>query len=140
MSDGWEAPNWPQGLVDLKYILDQSHKIEGQNQKPYRLQPMAWHSQAKTGHSLIRSISQLRRHLPEGFTRCSPAFYSPSTIIELTELLYQQPGPEGVMEAATMARNLRQILGLSDPSALDCSLVNTMRRGAPSKVRKRNVL
>jgi len=104
--------------------------MESQHHKTYKLQPMAWHSQAKMGQNLIRRISQLRRQLPEGFSRCSPAFYSPSTIIRLTELFYQQPGPRGTQEAATMAGNLLQILGLLGPSALDCSLVNTMRRCA----------
>jgi len=64
MVNGWEAPDWPQGLADLRYICDQSHLVGGQHQKSYRLQPMAWHSQVKAGQNLIRSISQLRRHLP----------------------------------------------------------------------------
>ena len=38
-------------------------------------------------------ISNVRRHLPEGFFRYSPTAYSPSIIIELAELLYIQPAP-----------------------------------------------
>ena len=36
-------------------------------------------------------ISNVRRLLPEGFSRCNPTAYSPSIIIELAELLYIQP-------------------------------------------------
>jgi len=38
-------------------------------------------------------ISDVRRHLPEGFSRCSPTAYSSNIIIELAELLYIQPVP-----------------------------------------------
>ena len=59
------------------------------------------------------------------------AFYCLSIIIELGELLHRQPGPSSVEDLADMARNIRQILGLLDPSALCCNLVDTMRRDAP---------
>ena len=73
----------------------------------------------------------LHRHLPEGFTRCAPAFYCLNIIIKIEELVHRQPGPDSAEYSADMARSIRHILGLLGPSALDCHLVKTMRRGAP---------
>ena len=70
-------------------------------------------------------ISDLRRHLPEGFPRCRPTAYSPSIIIELAELLYIQPAPADLSRVAT---NLQQIIGLLGPSAASCNFINTMRK------------
>ena len=71
---------------------------------------MAWHNQSKAGAELIMDISNVRRHLPEGFFRYSPTAYSPSIIIELAELLYIQPAPADPVDSSRVATNLRQIL------------------------------
>ena len=68
------------------------------------LQQVAWHNQSKAGADLIRDISGLRRHLPKGFTQCRPNAYSPSIIIELTELLYRQPAPADPADSARVAK------------------------------------
>jgi len=48
---------------------------------------VAWHNQSKAGAELIMDISNVRQHLSEGFSWCSTTAYSPSIIIELSELL-----------------------------------------------------
>jgi len=77
-------------------------------------------------------ISNVRRHLPEGFSRCSPIAYSPSIIIELAELLYIQPAPADPMDSSQVATNLRQILRYLGPPAASCNFINTMRKRSPS--------
>ena len=66
-------------------------------------------------------ISNVRRHLREGFARCSPTAYSPSIIIELAELLYIQPAPADPVDSSRVATNLRQILRYLGPPAASCS-------------------
>jgi len=86
VAKSWEHPDWPANLSHFRRTRDHAEGPSGKHSKPYRLQEVAWHSQAKAEIELIGSITGLRRHLPEGFTRCSPAFYSPSIIIKLAEL------------------------------------------------------
>jgi len=84
-------------LGNLRYIQDH---LEGPPDRySCKLQQVAWHNQSKTGADLIIDISNVRRHLPEGFSRCSMIVYSPSIIIELAELLYIQPAgrPRGLV-------------------------------------------
>jgi len=100
--------------------------------RPYRLQQVAEHNQSEAEVDLIGDISGLRRHLPEGFTRCRPIAYPPSIIIELAEFFYRQPAPVDLADSARVAKNQRQILYLSGPSALSCNLINIMRTGSPS--------
>ena len=52
-----------------------------------------WCNIARPKPVRLWDIIRLRRHLPEGFTRCAPEFYCLSIIIELEELLQRQPGP-----------------------------------------------
>ena len=73
-------------------------------------------------------ISNVRRHLPEGFSRYSPTAYSPSIIIELAELLYIQPAPVDPVDSSRVATNLRYL----GPPAASCNFINTMRKGSPS--------
>ena len=74
----------------------------------------------------------MRRHLPEGFSRCSPTAYSPSIIIELAELLYIQTAPADPADSSQVATNLRQILRFLGPPAASCNFINTMQKGSPS--------
>ena len=71
-------------------------------------------------------ISNVRRHLPEGSSRCGPTAYSPSIIIKLAELLYIQPALADPLDSSRVATNLRQILRLLGPSAASCNFINTM--------------
>jgi hypothetical protein len=91
VAGSWDAPDWPQCLAKFRYIWDHPQREGVQQLKPYRLQPIIWHSQTKAGTILIRDIIELCRHLPAGFIRCALAFYSPSIIIELGlgELLHR---------------------------------------------------
>ena len=98
----------------------------------HTLQQVAWHNQSKAGAELIIDISNVRRHLPEVFSRCSPTVYSPSIIIELAELLYIQPAPADPVDSSRVATNLRQILRYLGPPAASCNFINTMRKGSPS--------
>ena len=77
-------------------------------------------------------ISNVRRHLPEGFSRCSPTAYSPNIIIELAELLYIQPAPADPADSSQVATNLRQILRYLGLPAASCNFINTMRKLSPS--------
>jgi len=79
-------------------------------------------------------ISNVRRHLPEGFSRCSPTAYSPNIIIEFAELLCIQPAPADPADSSRVATNLRQILRFLGPPAASCNFINTMRttEGSPS--------
>jgi len=74
----------------------------------------------------------VRRHLPEGFSRCSPTAYSPNIIIEIAELLYIQPAPVDPADSSRVATNLRQILRFLGPPAAPCNFINIMRKGSPS--------
>jgi len=103
------------------------------------VEPVAWHSQSRSGIELVKSISGLRRHLPDSFTRCHPTTYSPSVIIEFaelfyrqTKLFYRQPSPKHREDSARVARLLRQILSLLGPSVSIRNFVDTKRKGAPS--------
>jgi len=93
---------------------------------------VAWHNQSKAGAELIMDISNVRRHLPEGFSWCSPTAYFPSIIIELAELLSIQPAPADPVDSSRVATNLRQILRYLGPPAASCNFINTMRQGSPS--------
>ena len=104
--DSWEHPNWPSVLSDLKYIRDCPEGPPEKYSRPYKLLLVAWHNQSKAGADLITDISGLRRHLPEGFTRCRPTAYSPSIIIELAEFVYRQPAPVDPVDSAKVARNV----------------------------------
>ena len=77
-------------------------------------------------------VSNVRRHHPEGFSRCSLTAYSPSIIIELAALLYIQPAPADPVDLSRVATNLRQILRYLGPPAASCNFINTMRQGSPS--------
>jgi len=72
------------------------------------------------------NVSNVRRHLPESFSRCSPTAYSPSIIIELAELLYIQPPLADPADSSRVATNLRQILRYLGPPAASCNFINTM--------------
>jgi len=123
---------WPSVFVDLKYIRDRPEGPPEKYSGPFRLQQVTWHNQSKAEADLIRDISGVCRHLPEGFTECRLTVYSPSIIIKVAQLLYSQPAPVDPTDSARVARNLRQILYLLGPSVLSCKLVNTMRKGSPS--------
>ena len=69
---------------------------------------MAWHNQSKAGAELIMDISNVRLHLPEGFSRCSQAAYSPSIIIELAELVYIQPALVDYMQISAVHENSKE--------------------------------
>jgi len=131
VAESWEHPDWPANLSELRHTRDLTECPSGKYTKPYRLQEFAWLSQAKAGTDLIGSITGLRRHIPEGFTWCSPAFYSPSIIIELAELVHRQPRLADLPDISRVARNLRQILGMLGPSASSCNFVNNKRKDAP---------
>jgi len=90
--DSWDAPDCPQCLAKSWYIRDQPQREGGQQPKPYKLQPITWHSQTKKGNTMIKGITGICRHLPEGFTRCTPAFYSPSISWENSSTVSQDPG------------------------------------------------
>jgi len=93
VANRWEHPNWSSILLDLRYIRNHPEGPPEKYSRPYRLQQATWHNQFKAGVDLISDISGLRRHLPEGFTRCRQTAYFPSIIIQLAELLYRQPVP-----------------------------------------------
>jgi len=93
---------------------------------------VAWRNQSKAGADLIMDIFNMRRHLAECFSRCSPTACSPSIIIELAELLYIQPAPADPADLSQVAANLRQILRFLSPPAASCNFINTMRKGSPS--------
>jgi len=69
---------------------------------------------------IFMDISNVRRHIPEGFSQCSPTAYSPSIIIELAKLLYIQPAPANPTDSSRVATNLRQILRFLGPPAALC--------------------
>ena len=132
VADSWEHTDWLAVLELLRYI---QHRLEGppdRYSRPYRRQQVAWHNQSKAGVDLIMDISGLRRHLPEGFSRCRPTAHSPSIIIQLAELLYIQQAPVDPAHLSQVATNLRQILGLLGPSAATCNFIITMRDRAMS--------
>jgi len=132
VADSWEHTDWLAVLELLRYI---QHRLEGppdRYSRPCRRQQVAWHNQSKAGVDLIMDISGLRRHLPEGFSRCRPTAHSPSIIIQLAELLYIQQAPVDPAHLSQVATNLRQILGLLGPSAATCNFIITMRKGSPS--------
>jgi len=119
-------------LENLRYIRDHPEGPPERYCRPYKLQQVAWHNQSKAGADLIMDISSLRRHLPDGFSRCSPTAYSPSIIIEIAGLRYIQPAPANPADSSRVATNLRQILHFSGLPASSCNFVNTMRKGSPS--------
>jgi len=126
VADSWEHPDWLAVLENLRYIRDHPEGPSERYSRSYKLQQVAWHNQSKTGAELIMDISDVRRHLPEGFSRCSPTAYSPSTIIELAELLYIQPAPVDPVDSSRVATNLRQILRYLGLPAASCNFINTM--------------
>jgi len=69
-------------LENLRYIQDHPEGSFQRYFRPYKLQQVAWHNQSNAGAELIMDISNVRWHLPEGFSQCSPTAYSPSIIIE----------------------------------------------------------
>ena len=82
VADSWEHPDWLAVLENLRHIRDHPEGPPDRYSSPYKLQQVAWHNKSKAGADLIMDISNVRRHLPEGFSRCSPTAYSPSIIIE----------------------------------------------------------
>ena len=72
VADSWEHPDWLTVLENLRYIRDHPEGPPERYSRPYKLQQVAWHNQSKAGAELIMDISNVRRHLPEGFSRCSP--------------------------------------------------------------------
>ena len=62
-------------------------------------------------------ISDLRWHLPEGFSRCRPTAYSRSIIIELPELFYIQPAPVDPADC-TKAKKQAQVCLLDKESKM----------------------
>jgi len=132
VADSCEHPDWLAVLENLRYIRDHPEGPSERYSRPYKLQQVACHNQCKAGAELIMDISNMRRHLPEGFSRCSPTAYSPSIIIELAELLYIQPAPADPVDSSRVATNLRQILRYSGPPAASCNFINTMRKGSLS--------
>ena len=110
-------------LKNLRCIRDHLEGLPDWYSRPYKLQQVAWHNQSKAGAELIVDISNVRRHLPEGFSRCSPTAYSPSIIIIFAELLYIQPAPADPVDSSEsrVATNLRQILRYLGPPAASCS-------------------
>ena len=114
VAESWEHPDWLAVLKNLKYIWDHLEGPSERYSRPYKLQQVARHNQSKAGAELIMDISNVRRHLPEGFSRCSPTAYSPSIIIELAKLLYIQPAPADPVDSSRVATNLRQILRYLD--------------------------
>jgi len=89
-------------------------------------------TQSKAVVDLIRDISGLHRHLPEGLSWCTPTAYPLSIIIKVAELLYSQPALADPTDLARVAKNLRQILCILGPSTASCNSINTMRKGSPS--------
>ena len=71
VAESREHPDWLGVLENLRYIRDHPKGPPEQYSRPYKLQRVAWHNQSKAGADLIMDISGLRRHLPEGFSRCS---------------------------------------------------------------------
>jgi len=102
----WEHPDWLAVLENLRYIRDHPEGSSDRYSRPYKVQQVAWHNQSKAGAELIMDISNVRRHLPEGFSRCSPTAYSPSIIIELAELLSIQLAPADPADSSRVATNL----------------------------------
>ena len=100
VAESWEHPDWLAVLENLRYIQDHPEGPSERYSRPYKLQQVAWHNQSKAGAELIMDISNVRRHLPEGFSRCSPTAYSPSITIELAELLYIQPAPADPLDSS----------------------------------------
>jgi len=117
VADSWEHPDWLVVLENLRYIRDHPEGSSDRYSRPYKLQQGVWHNQSKTGAELIMDISNVRQHLLEGFSRCSPTAYSPSIIIELAELLYIQPAPADPADLSRVAMSLRQILRYVGPPA-----------------------
>jgi len=68
VADSWVHPKWPSVIVDLRYVKDRPEGPPEKYSRPYRLQQVAWHNQSKAEANLIRDISGVCRHLPEGFT------------------------------------------------------------------------
>jgi len=87
VADSWKHPDWLVVLENLRYIRDYPEGPPERYSRPYKLQQVALHNQSKAGAKLIMDISNVRQHLPEGFSRCSLTAYSPSIIIKLAELL-----------------------------------------------------
>jgi len=106
VADSWEHPDWLAVLENVRYIRDHPEGPPDRYSRPYKLQQVAWHNQSKAGANLIMDISNVRRHLPEGFSRCSPTAYSPNIIIELAELLYIQPVPADPADLSRVGTNL----------------------------------
>jgi len=117
VADSWEHPDCLAVLENLRYIQDHPEGPSDRYSRPYKLQQVAWHNQSKAGAELIMDISNVRLHLPEGFSRCSLTAYSPSIVIELAELLYIQPAPADPADSSRVATNLRWILRYLGPPA-----------------------
>ena len=81
VADSWDHPSWPDILSNLRYIRDHPEGPPDRHSRTYQLQQVAWYNHSKAGVTLIRDIVGVRRHLPEGFTRCQPAAHSPSVIL-----------------------------------------------------------
>ena len=115
----WEHPDWLVVLENFRYIRDHPEGPPERCSRPYKLQQVALHNQSKAGPGakLIMDISNVRQHLPEGFSRCSLTAYSPSIVIELAELLYIQPAPADPADSSRVATNLRWILRYLGPPA-----------------------
>jgi len=128
----WEHPDWLADLENFRYIRDHPEGPPDRYSRPYKLQQVACLNQSKAGADLIMDISNSRRHLPVGFSRCIPTAYSPNIIIELAELLYIQPAPADPADSSQVATNLRQIRRFLGPPAASCNFINTMRKGSPS--------
>jgi len=71
VADSREHPGWLAVLENFRYIRDHLEGPSDRYSRPYKLQQVAWHNQSKAGADLIMDISNVRRHLPEGFSRCS---------------------------------------------------------------------
>ena len=132
VADSWDHPSWPHVLSNLRCIRDHPEGPPEKYSKPYKLQQVAWYNKAKAEDVLIRDIIGACRHLPEGFTSCKLAAYSPSVIIELAEFFHSQLVPVDLADSARVANNLRKILSLLGTSAGSRSFINTMRKGSPA--------
>jgi len=69
VADSCEHLDWLEVLENLRYIWDHPEDPLEQYSRPYKLQQVASHNQSKAGAKLIMDISNVRQHLPEGFSR-----------------------------------------------------------------------
>jgi len=132
VADTCEHPDWLAVLENLRYIQDHPESLPDPYSRPNKLQQVAWHNQSKAGTNLILDISNVRRHLQEGFSQCSPTAYSPNIIIALPELLHIRPAPADPADSSRVPTNLRQILRFLGLPVASCDFINTMRKGSPS--------